>query len=80
MTAPGYDANVRECRDINPDGTPDKAMLQKITAAIVNAMQPQRVILFGSGLGVGCARRPTSTCSSSRTGRHRREVACGSST
>ena len=49
MTATAYDANATECRDINPDGTPDKTMPEKITTAIVNAMQPQRVILFGSG-------------------------------
>ena len=44
----GYDASTREWRGINPDGTPDEAMLRRITAAIVEAVQPERVILFGS--------------------------------
>ena len=44
----GYDASARECRGINPDGTPDEAMLRRLTATIVEAVQPERVILFGS--------------------------------
>ena len=44
----GYNANAAEWRGINPDGTPDELMLQQITAAIVAAVQPCRVILFGS--------------------------------
>ena len=44
----GYDASAREWRGINPDGTPDEAMLRRITAAIVEAVQPERVIPFGS--------------------------------
>ena len=44
----GYDASAREWRGINPDGTPDEAMLRRITAAIVDTVQPERVILFGS--------------------------------
>lgn len=48
MNAPGYDTEAREWRGINPDGTPDEAMLKAITAAIVDAVRPQRVILFGS--------------------------------
>jgi len=35
-------------RGINPDGTPDESMLEEITAAIVTAVQPQQIILFGS--------------------------------
>ena len=34
---------------INPDGTPDEAMLLRVTAAVVDAVKPRRVILFGSG-------------------------------
>ena len=44
----GYDASAREWRGINPDGTPDEAMLRRITAAILEAVQPERAILFGS--------------------------------
>ena len=44
----GYNANAAEWRGINPDGTPDELMLQQITTAIVAAVQPCRVILFGS--------------------------------
>ena len=44
----GYNANAAEWRGINPDGTPDELMLQQITAAIVAAVGPCRVILFGS--------------------------------
>ena len=48
MSATEYDADAREWRGINPDGTPDELMLRKITTAIVDAVQPRRVILFGS--------------------------------
>ena len=44
----GFDTNKAAWRGINPDGTPDEVMLAKITAAIVDAVQPQRIILFGS--------------------------------
>lgn len=44
----GFDTNSAAWRGINPDGTPDEVMLGKITAAIVDAVQPQRIILFGS--------------------------------
>ena len=43
------DERAGEWWGINPDGTPDEAMLAEITRAIVNAVHPQRVILFGSG-------------------------------
>ena len=34
---------------INRDGTPNEAMLARMTEAIVNAVKPRQVILFGSG-------------------------------
>ena len=34
---------------ITRDGRPDESMLKRITHAIVNAVNPRRVILFGSG-------------------------------
>ncbi|MCY3843086.1 MAG: nucleotidyltransferase domain-containing protein [Acidobacteria bacterium] len=47
--APGrYDATAREWRGINPDGTVDETMLAEVTAAIVAAVQPQKIVLFGS--------------------------------
>ena len=36
-----YDARAREWRGINPDGTPDEAMLRGCTATIVDAVQPR---------------------------------------
>ena len=33
----------------NGDGTPEEAMLTRITTAIVDAVNPRQVILFGSG-------------------------------
>ena len=43
-----FNSNGTAWRGINPDGTPDEVMLGKITAAIVDAVHPQRIILFGS--------------------------------
>lgn len=43
-----YDAAAREWRGINPDGTVDEAMLAEVTAAVVAAVQPQKIVLFGS--------------------------------
>ena len=34
---------------INRDGTPDEAMLARMTEAIVHAVKPRQIILFGSG-------------------------------
>ena len=48
MSGTKHDANATQWRGINPDGTPDELMIEKITAAIVAAVQPHRVILFGS--------------------------------
>ena len=38
-----------ESEFINRDGTPNEAMLARMTEAIVNAVEPRQVILFGSG-------------------------------
>ena len=43
-----FDATAREWRGINPDGTVDEAMLAEVTAAIIAAVRPQRIVLFGS--------------------------------
>ena len=34
---------------INPDGSPDAGLLGRLTEAIVEAIDPERIILFGSG-------------------------------
>ena len=44
----GYDPESCRWEFINPDGTPDEDMLRRVTAAIVEAVNPRRVILFGS--------------------------------
>lgn len=44
----GYDADSIDWRGINPDGTPDEQMLAEMTQAIVEAVSPERIILFGS--------------------------------
>ena len=36
-------------RYINPDGSPDAGLLGRLTEAIVEAIDPERIILFGSG-------------------------------
>lgn len=33
---------------INADGTPDEAMLERLRTVIVDAVEPERIILFGS--------------------------------
>ena len=43
-----YDASAFARRGIRPDGTPDKDMLERMTRAIVEAVDPERIILFGS--------------------------------
>ena len=47
LTWSGHE-ELAKWRGISPNGTPDELMLQQITAAIVAAVQPCRVILFGS--------------------------------
>ena len=47
-TVKGYDADSIDWRGINPDGTPDEQMLAEVTVAIVEAVGPERIILFGS--------------------------------
>ena len=44
----GYDADSIDWRGINPDGAPDEQMLAEMTQAIVEAVSPERIILFGS--------------------------------
>ena len=44
----GYDADSIDWRGINPDGTPDEQMLAQMTQAIVEAVSPERIYLFGS--------------------------------
>lgn len=46
--ANNYDADSFEWRGIRPDGTPDEDMIEKMTRAIVKAVDPERIILFGS--------------------------------
>ena len=48
MPVKGYDAEAFEWRGINADGTPDEAMLERLRTAIVDAVEPERIILFGS--------------------------------
>jgi predicted nucleotidyltransferase len=47
-TVKGYDADSIDWRGINPDGTPDEQMLADVTRSIVEAVNPERIILFGS--------------------------------
>jgi predicted nucleotidyltransferase len=47
-TVKGYDGDSIDWRGINPDGTPDERMLADMTRAIVEAVSPERIILFGS--------------------------------
>ena len=47
-TVRGYDADSIDWRGINPDGTPDEQMLAEMTQTIVEAVSPERIILFGS--------------------------------
>ena len=44
----GHDPETELGEYINPDGTPDDAMVERVVAAIVATVQPERVILFGS--------------------------------
>ena len=43
-----YDEAAWAWRGINPDGTPDEGTLARLNSAIVEAVQPVRIILFGS--------------------------------
>ena len=47
-TVKGYDGDSIDWRGINPDGTPDERMLADVTRSIVDAVNPERIILFGS--------------------------------
>lgn len=51
MGVRGYDAEAFEWRGINADGTPDEAMLERLRTVIVDAVEPERIILFGSAAG-----------------------------
>ena len=44
----GYDPANELWEYINPDGTPDAAMIERVIDAIVATVQPERIILFGS--------------------------------
>ena len=44
----GYDPANELWEYINPDGTPDEAMVKRVIDAIVATVQPERIILFGS--------------------------------
>ena len=44
----GYDASAFAWRGIHADGTPDEDMLERMTRAIVDAVDPEQIILFGS--------------------------------
>ena len=46
-----YDGAARAWRGINPDGTPDEGTLARLNSAIVEAVQPVRIVLFGSAAG-----------------------------
>lgn len=43
-----YDGAAWAWRGINPDGTPDEGTLARLNSAIIEAVQPVRIILFGS--------------------------------
>lgn len=43
-----YDGAAWAWRGINPDGTPDEGTLARLNSAIVEAVRPVRIILFGS--------------------------------
>ena len=44
----GHDEASWAWRGINPDGTPNEETLERLTAAIVSAVAPMQIILFGS--------------------------------
>ena len=48
MSVPGYDAEAFAWRGINPDGTPSQDMLELMTKTVVKAVEPERIVLFGS--------------------------------
>lgn len=48
MTVQGYDAKAFAWRGINPDGTPSQEMLKRMTKTVVEAVEPERIVLFGS--------------------------------
>ena len=47
-TVPGYDETSIHWMFINPDGTPDEDMLARVTASIVESIDPEKIVLFGS--------------------------------
>ncbi len=47
-TVPGYDGTSIHWMFINPDGTPDEDMLARVTASIVESIDPEKIVLFGS--------------------------------
>lgn len=44
----GYNPDDEGWEYINADGTPDRAMLQRVVDAIVARLQPEKIVLFGS--------------------------------
>ena len=48
MLLKGYDAEAFVWRGINPDGTPSEEMLQVLTQGVVEAVDSERIVLFGS--------------------------------
>ena len=44
----GYDPANELWEYINPDGSPDEAMVERVVDAIVATVQPERIVLFGS--------------------------------
>ena len=48
MPVKGYDADAFVWRGINPDGTPSEEMLEVLTRGVVEAVDPERIVLFGS--------------------------------
>ena len=45
---PGYDPTNELWEYINPDGTPEEEMVARVAEAIVSALDPEEIILFGS--------------------------------
>ena len=63
-------------RGINPDGTPSEKTLEQLTAAIVKAVAPMRIILFGSAArGEMRARSDLDVLVVVRDGQHRGHAA-----
>ena len=45
---PGHDPTNELWEYINPDGTPEEEMVERVAEAIVSAVDPEEIILFGS--------------------------------